>query len=75
MTTSINIKAKDIMTEIIVSINEKAFVKDAAHLMLRDRISGLLVINHKKKIVGIVTLTDFLKIVDRLVNGKNNCGQ
>ena len=70
--SSMNIKAKDIMTEIIVSIHENAFIKDAAHLMLRDRISGLLVINQKKKIVGILTLTDFLKIIDRLADGKND---
>ena len=66
------IKAKDIMTEIVVSIQQDAFIKDAAHLMLRDRISGLLVINAKKKIVGILTLTDFLKIIDHLARGKND---
>ena len=69
---SINIQAKDIMTEIVVSIRSDAFIKDAAHLMLRDRISGLLVINQKKKIVGILTLTDFLKIIDQLAVGHSD---
>ena len=65
-------KAKDIMTEIVVSIRQDAFIKDAAHLMLRDRISGLLVINAKKKIVGILTLTDFLSIIDQLARGQSD---
>ena len=63
------IKVKDIMTEIIISIPQDAAIKDAAHLMLRDRISGLLVIDNKKKIVGVITLTDFLKIIDRIATG------
>src|SRR3990167_7339395 len=66
------IKAKDLMTEIVVLIPQDTFIKDAAHLMLRDRISGLLVVNARKKIVGIVTLTDFLSIIDHLTRSEND---
>ena len=66
------IKARDLMTEIVISIPQDTLIKDAAHLMLRDRISGLLVINAKKRIVGIITLTDFLSIIDHLTRADND---
>lgn len=58
--------AHDIMSEIVVTISENATIKDVAHLMLRDRVSGLPVVNEHKQVVGILTLTDLLKLVDEV---------
>ena len=60
------ITAQDIMSEIVVTIRENTLVKDAAHLMLRDRIQGIPVVNSHKKIVGMVTITDMFKVIQNV---------
>lgn len=59
------ITAQDIMSDVVVTVSQDIFVKDAAHLMMRDRIHGVPVINTAKEIVGILTLTDLFKVVDK----------
>jgi CBS domain-containing protein len=54
-------KAKDIMTSPIVSVEPDAAVDDAVRIMLRRRISGLPVIDKDGRLVGIVTESDFLR--------------
>ncbi len=54
-------KAKDVMTRPVVSIDPQASVTDAAQLMLKNAISGLPVIDAKGELVGIVTEGDFLR--------------
>lgn len=61
------ILAKDIMSEIVVAIHEDAIIKDVAHLMLRDRINGVPVLDNQKKIVGILTLTDLFKLLGKVM--------
>jgi len=53
--------AKDIMTPTLVTIHKKANIAEAAKLMIRNRISGLPVINAKHHLIGIITKTDILK--------------
>ncbi len=59
----------DIMTEEVVTIKEDATVSQAAHILLRFRISGLLItkVDDRNKVVGILTTTDLLKLLDALV--------
>jgi len=54
-------KVSDIMTRRVVSIAPDATVVDAVGLMLKDHISGLPVIDHDHKLIGIVSEGDFLR--------------
>jgi CBS domain-containing protein len=54
-------KAADIMTRQVVTIEAAAPIATAVRLMLQNRISGLPVVNPAGKLVGIVTEGDFLR--------------
>jgi CBS domain-containing protein len=54
-------KAQDVMTWGVISVEEDTPVVRAAQLMLHHRISGLPVVNAKGDLVGIVTEGDFLR--------------
>jgi CBS domain-containing protein len=54
----------DIMTQEVISVSPETTVADAARLMLKERISGLPVINEAHALVGIVTEGDFLRRVE-----------
>jgi CBS domain-containing protein len=57
-------KAADVMTREIVSVEPDASILSAARLMLANRISGLPVIDRSGKLVGVVTEGDFLRRVE-----------
>jgi CBS domain-containing protein len=54
-------QAKDVMTRNIVSVQPDATVLQAARLMLQHHISGLPVIDHVGKLVGVLSEGDFLR--------------
>ena len=54
-------KAKDVMTRTIISVDPNATVLQAARLMLQHHISGLPVINEAGQLVGILSEGDFLR--------------
>ena len=54
-------KAKDVMTRSVVSVEPSATVLHAVRLMLQKRISGLPVVDTSGRLVGIVTEGDFLR--------------
>jgi CBS domain-containing protein len=54
-------KAKDVMTSPVVSIEPDASIWQAVRIMLQRHISGLPVIDQKGDLVGIVTEGDFLR--------------
>jgi CBS domain-containing protein len=54
-------RAKDVMSEGVVTISHKATVLEAAKLMLDCRFSGLPVVSDEGRLVGIVTESDFLR--------------
>jgi CBS domain-containing protein len=54
-------KAKDVMTSPVASLEPDATVLQAVHMMLQKRISGLPVIDKDGRLVGIVTEGDFLR--------------
>jgi CBS domain-containing protein len=54
-------KAKDVMTADVISISEKATVLDAARLMIKQRISGLPVVNSEGDLVGVISEGDLLR--------------
>ena len=54
-------KAKDIMTRTVVSIEQNATVLQAARLMLQHHISGLPVVDKQGALVGVLSEGDFLR--------------
>jgi CBS domain-containing protein len=54
-------KAEDVMTRHVISIDPDATVLQAARIMLQHRISGLPVIDKAGKLVGIISEGDFLR--------------
>ena len=54
-------KARDIMTRRIHSIESNATVLQAVRLMLQHKISGLPVVDANGTLLGIVTEGDFLR--------------
>jgi CBS domain-containing protein len=57
-------KAGDVMTRHIVSVNPESSISEAAQLMILNRISGLPVLDERGKLVGIVTEGDLLRRVE-----------
>ena len=54
-------KARDVMTPRVISIETDAPIMRAVQLMLQNRISGLPVVGPKGELVGMVTEGDFLR--------------
>jgi CBS domain-containing protein len=54
-------KAKDVMTTDVLTVNQDASVLEAARMMLQRRISGLPVVNASGALVGMVSEGDFLR--------------
>ena len=53
--------AKDIMTKEIITLKEPATAKDAIHLILDKRISGIPVVKNDMTLIGIITEKDLLQ--------------
>jgi CBS domain-containing protein len=53
--------ASDVMTPNPITISEDSDLADAGYIMLRNRISGLPVVDSSKTLKGIVTKTDIVK--------------
>ena len=54
-------KASDIMTKDVIVINEMDTISNAASILLREKISGLPVVDSENKVVGIISETDIIK--------------
>jgi len=61
---------ENIMTENVVMINEEATVMEAAHILLRFKINGILVVkkDNKNKIIGVLTTTDLLRLLNKALS-------
>ncbi|HOY08876.1 MAG TPA: CBS domain-containing protein, partial [Candidatus Omnitrophota bacterium] len=61
------ILAKDIMSEDIEVIYEDMLVREVAHLMMRDRVSGFPVVDRSGTagMVGIITMTDLFSVLGK----------
>lgn len=53
-------KAKDIMTTEVISVKEDDIVEDVTSLLIKNKISGVPVVNEENEVVGIVTETDLI---------------
>ena len=58
------ITARDIMSDEVIVIYDDMLVSQVAHLMLRNRVSSFPVVSKTIGIVGIVTMTDFFRMIN-----------
>jgi CBS domain-containing protein len=60
----------DVMTEEIVKIDQSVTINQAAHLLLRYQINGLVVVDKKgsDRLLGILTTTDLLILLDKALS-------
>ena len=54
------LKAKDIMSHEVITVNEDATVRELASLFLINNISGAPVVDTEGKVIGIVTESDLI---------------
>ena len=54
-------KAADVMTRLVVSVNPETPVAEAVRIMLQEHVSGLPVVDSGCRLLGIVTEGDFLR--------------
>ena len=59
-------KVKDIMAKNVITISPKASLKELAILIKKHRINGVPVVNEEGILVGVVTMTDILKILHNI---------
>ncbi len=52
--------ARDIMTQDVVTVLPEAPVQEALDLLVRHRITGLPVVDHSGRLVGVVSESDFI---------------
>jgi CBS domain-containing protein len=57
------LKVEELMTPNPIVVHEDAEVGEAAHLMLRYKISGLPVVDDNGELVGIITESDMFRMV------------
>jgi CBS domain-containing protein len=60
------LKAKDIMTEEVITVKPETTIEEFARLLMQRQISGAPVVDDKGKIVGIVTENDLISKNSRL---------
>lgn len=54
------LKAKDIMTSEVITVDENRSVKDLAKILAEKKISGVPVLDDKGKVIGVVTESDLI---------------
>ncbi len=57
------IRARDIMSEDVIVVHPDMLVRQVAHLMLRDRVSGFPVVEEGRGIVGIISMKNFFRVI------------
>ncbi|MDP2654644.1 MAG: CBS domain-containing protein [Candidatus Omnitrophota bacterium] len=77
MTHILNTPVENIMTDHPIKIKENVRVGMVAHLLLRYRINGVLVVgkNNQNRLVGIFTTTDMLGLLDEAFSRKGNLAE
>jgi CBS domain-containing protein len=64
-----NMKASDVMTRTVITVDEQAPIAEALQLMLGKAISGLPVVNCNNQLVGIITEGDLLRRAELATEG------
>lgn len=66
--------ADSIMTEAVHVIKRNMTIGQVSHLMLRERVSGYPVVDEDGAVVGIVTMTDLFKLIDKMLKREDGLG-
>ena len=67
------IKVKDIMTKNPITVPQDFTVEETAEILMKNKISGVPVVDEKKQVVGVITQNDLFKVMISLT-GINNKG-
>jgi CBS domain-containing protein len=62
-------KAKDVMTRGVLTIHEKASVREAVEMMAYYDISGLVVTSSTDVVTGVLSEMDIIKVLDKDLDG------
>ncbi|MBW1772444.1 MAG: CBS domain-containing protein [Deltaproteobacteria bacterium] len=57
------IKIKDIMPENLVTVPHTYTMEEAAEILLKNKISGMPVVDEKKELVGVITKDDIFRVL------------
>ena len=63
-------RVEDIMTKVVIVGHPEMSLNEIGKIFKEKRISGVPVVNDDNKIIGIVTLTDMLKILNEIYSWK-----
>ena len=67
---TLDLKAHQIMSRKLISLNEHATVTEAIDALLKHDIHCLPVINDRGRLVGIITGSDLLRLMKKLINNQ-----
>ncbi|MCH2209014.1 MAG: CBS domain-containing protein [Lentisphaerales bacterium] len=67
---TLDLKAHQIMSRKLISLNEHATVTEAIDALLKHDIHCLPVINDRDRLVGIITGSDLLRLMKKLINNQ-----
>jgi CBS domain-containing protein len=69
----LNLPVSDIMNDHPIKVRSDVSIRNLAHLLLRYRINGILVVTpgDENKVVGIFTTHDFLNLMDLSLTGSH----
>ncbi|KUG15110.1 cbs domain protein [hydrocarbon metagenome] len=62
---------KEVMSTPLITVRSDKTVRDAAHMMIRNRVRRLPVVDEENKVIGIVTVRDILTVsteINELMN-------
>src|SRR5690242_4328381 len=66
----LGLTAADLMTAPVTTIPQEMSLREASHLLTRDRISGAPVVDSAGRCVGVLSSSDFVTWAGRDGNGK-----
>ena len=61
---------KEIMSREVITVSPENSLKEVGEILKEKRVSGLPVVDAKGNILGVITLTDMLRILDRVYKWK-----
>ena len=64
----LNVNVSQVMTHDVIMVEEEADLREAIELMAENKISGLPVVDHEEKLVGVVSSIDVLWYALDLLN-------
>lgn len=64
-----------VMKKPVVSVSDRAHLKQAARLLVENRIGSLPVVNARQQLVGIITQTDIFKITAGMLHARTEDGK